>query len=134
MKVAVAVITDSQQRFLIAKRPSHVAHPGLWEFPGGKLEGNESSSVALIREVQEEIGLQVIAYDYLGEVKHSYGEKKVSLLVFHVHEFAGDAHCLENQPDLRWVGFTDLKTFEFPAANKEIIKLIKEKLNLQVVF
>ncbi|KTC65655.1 Mutator protein MutT (plasmid) [Legionella adelaidensis] len=128
MKVAVAVITDIQKRFLIAQRPPHVSHPGLWEFPGGKLEEDESPAIALLREVREEVGLEVVDYQFLGEVNYDYSDKKVHLLVFHVKAFQGEPLCLENQPQMNWVPFSHLKDFEFPAANKQIIELIRNKL------
>ena len=126
MKVAVAVITDAQQRILITRRSLHASSGGMWEFPGGKLEGDELASAALIREIKEEVGLDVMAYDYLGEVCHVYTEQfAVSLLVYHVHRYRGEATRCEEQMDLQWVDFASLKNFQFPAANIEIIELIK---------
>ena len=126
MKVAVAVITDAKQRILITRRAQHASHGGLWEFPGGKLEGEELASFALVREIKEEVGLDVMAYDYLGEVCHTYNHHSVSLFVYHVHQYQGEASCCEAQMDLRWVDLDSLNNFQFPAANIEIIELIKD--------
>lgn len=128
MNVAVAVITDDENRILITRRPTHKPHAGLWEFPGGKLEAEEPPSVALIREIKEEVGLNVLKYDYLGYISHSYSDKKVCLFVFHVSQFSGEPYCCEEQIDLRWVPFESMQTFEFPAANEAVMKLIKNNL------
>jgi len=127
MRVAVAVITDERQRILITRRAEHSSHGGLWEFPGGKLECEELAPSALIREVKEEVDLDVLAYDYLGEIRHSYAEQDISLLVYHVYDYRGAALRREAQLDLRWVELDHLNEFQFPAANIEIIELIRQK-------
>ena len=128
MKVAVAVITDKEQRILITRRPLHTSHGGFWEFPGGKLENEELATSALVREIKEEVGIDVTAYDYLGEICHTYDNRLISLLIYHVHDFLGEAICCESQMDLRWVQIEHLQQFQFPAANLKIIELIKGRL------
>lgn len=123
IKVAVAIITDSEQRVLVTQRPLHVPQGGLWEFPGGKLEANESAEQALIREIKEEIGLEVKTCHLLGEIEHQYPGKLVQLIVFHVSKFSGTASCLEGQLDLRWIDKEHLNPNEFPEANSAIFKL-----------
>lgn len=128
MKVAVAVITDAEQRFLITQRPLHTSHGGIWEFPGGKLENGEHPACALIREIKEEVGVDVLAYGYLGEICHHYDNQDISLLIYHVFEYKGEAICREGQMDLRWVGIEELADFQFPAANLQIIEMIKAQV------
>ncbi len=128
MNVAVAVITDAEQRILITRRPQHVSCGGMWEFPGGKIEKEELPSEALLREIKEEVGLDIIAFDYLGEIGHKYQQQPISLLVYHVHSYQGEAACLEEQLDMCWVEIENLKNYQFPPANVEIIKLIQQKL------
>ncbi len=128
VRVAVAVITDANQRLLIAKRPVHVPSPGLWEFPGGKLEADETADEALIREIKEEIGLDVKGYNFLGEVNYTYPDLHVNLLVYHVNHFEGEPLPCEGQMDLRWVDFDSLGDYEFPAANVQVIGLIRLKM------
>ena len=124
MKVAVAIITDKEQRFLIAQRPLHVPQGGFWEFPGGKLEPNESAEQALVREIREELGLEVKQCQFLGEIKHQYPDKQVQLIVFHVTEFSGTASCLEGQLAIKWIDKELLNPNDFPEANCAIFKLI----------
>jgi 8-oxo-dGTP diphosphatase len=127
IKVAIAVVTDAENRVLITQRSLKSTHGGFWEFPGGKLEAGEEPAAALQRELQEEVGLEPLNYHYLGEVCHEYPQRFVSLLVFHVNHFNGQAMCREAQLDLRWVAWDDLKAFQFPAANLEVIRLFQEK-------
>lgn len=128
MNVAVAVITDAKRHFLITQRALHVLHPGLWEFPGGKVEAHESAREALVREIKEEVGLDIQQCCFLGEIKHAYDEYSVSLLVYHVSEFSGSAYTREQQADLRWVAFDELSNYHFPKANHQILKLIEGQL------
>jgi 8-oxo-dGTP diphosphatase len=128
MRVAVAIITDANQNILITRRSLHASHGGMWEFPGGKLENEELATAALIREIKEEVGIDVRSYSYLGEVHHTYDQKAVSLLIYHVYDYQGEAVCREAQMDLRWVDIKNLNDFQFPAANLEIIELIRQKI------
>lgn len=129
MRVAVAVIVDKHERILITRRAKHAPHAGgMWEFPGGKLEQDEAAIVALVREVKEEVGLDVHGSDFLGEIKHTYAHHSVVLLVYCVRAFSGVATTLEKQMDLRWVHVDRLQDFEFPEANQQIIELFELQL------
>lgn len=130
MKVAVAIIYDNQNRILITQRPLHVAHGGMWEFPGGKLEADELPSLALIREIKEEVGIDILEYSFLDEITHNYGHKIVHLLVFSVKKFSGEAVRCESQLDLRWIERDELVDYCFPEANNKIIEFIKERDNI----
>ena len=125
MRVAVAVIMDDQQRILITRRPLHTSHGGMWEFPGGKLEEDETPTDALAREIKEEVGLIVQDCEFLGEINHVYSHRSVALLVYCVRAFQGEAQAMETQMDLRWVPLDRLQDFEFPEANQQIIELIR---------
>lgn len=128
VKVAVGVITDEKHHVLITRRPQHISYGGYWEFPGGKLEDDETSASALIREIMEEVGLQVLAHSYMGEVQYTLNGKEICLHIHHVSNFKGNASALESQLDLRWVEINDLPNYNFPPANVEIISLIEEKI------
>ena len=132
MKVAVAVITDEFNRILITRRSPNVSHGGFWEFPGGKLNKDELAEDALVREIKEEVGLDVVSYEYMGEVSYQYNNKDIELLIYHVNKFSGNASCKEGQLDLRWELIDNFYNFQFPAANIKIIELIKEAGVVQV--
>lgn len=128
MRVAVAVIVDDQQRILITRRPLHAPHGGgMWEFPGGKLEPDEAPIAALVREIKEEVDLDIQDCDFLGQINHIYPKHSVELLVYRVNSFHGKAVAREKQLDLRWVEADRLQDFQFPEANAEIIKLINAR-------
>lgn len=125
MKVAVAVIIDDAGKILITRRPLKASHGGFWEFPGGKLEDNESLLSALKREINEEVGLEIIEADFLTQINHTYDQNHVELFVYCVHKFKGLAVCRESQMDMRWVGLADMASLQFPEANKQIIDLLQ---------
>lgn len=124
MKVAIALISDNENRLLITQRPYHASHGGFWEFPGGKLEEFETAKEALIREVREELGLEVVQAELLGTINHDYQTHLVELFVFKVTDFIGTPLCLEGQLNLRWVDKNQINHDEFPAANRGILELI----------
>ena len=113
IKVVVAVIFDELQRVLITRRGWDTTHGGFWEFPGGKLELNEAPVVGLLREIHEELGIEVLSSEYLGSIQHDYDERSVELLVYRVPSFAGVPICRESQLDLRWVPLDELNQYQF---------------------
>ncbi|MCF6439077.1 8-oxo-dGTP diphosphatase MutT [Pseudoalteromonas luteoviolacea] len=119
VNVAVGVIVKQDQYF-VCKRSDEQHQGGLWEFPGGKVEADESVEQALARELAEEIGINVTDSTHLLTIEHDYGDKQVRLVVHTVEDFTGEAKGLEGQPGL-WVDFEQLRTLDFPAANVAII-------------
>ncbi len=124
MHVAVGVIYDAQGRILIARRPDYVAQGGLWEFPGGKVDANETVTAALQRELHEELGIEIKETQPLIHVHHDYGDKQVWLDVHEVLTFHGEPHGREGQP-IRWVSKEALSDYAFPAANLPIIHAVQ---------
>lgn len=122
--VAVAVIEHADSRILIAKRPDHVHMGGYWEFPGGKVEPDESVFAALQREVMEELALQVQAAEPLIRIPFRYPDKSVLLDVWRVTGFSGVARPAENQ-ELCWVPPAELAQYRFPPANAAILTALR---------
>ncbi len=120
-KVVVGVIENTQQQIFIAKRPQHVHLGGLWEFPGGKVEPGESWLEALKRELDEEIGIQVLCAKPLTEYKYHYDDRSVHLSFWHVSAFSGTAHGKEGQQVL-WAEKNALAQYPMPKANKAILQ------------
>ncbi len=118
--VVAAVIRGADGRVLIARRADTQHQGGLWEFPGGKVEEGEGSSVALARELREELGIEVTASRPLIRVGHDYPDKHVLLDVWQVDGFTGQPHGAEGQP-LAWVAPRDLAQYDFPEANTPIV-------------
>lgn len=131
VKVAVGVVLRENQNkgeheTFVTRRLAHQHQGGKWEFPGGKVEPGESTAQALIRELEEEIGIHVQSSSPLVVISHDYTDKKVVLDVHKVYEFNSEPNGLEGQEG-QWVKLSDLPSLEFPDANKVIIdKLLSE--------
>jgi 8-oxo-dGTP diphosphatase len=123
--VAVGVLIDDDGRVLVSRRAADAHQGGLWEFPGGKVEVDESVSDALSRELREELGIQIGASERLMTIEHDYGDKKVKLDVHRIKSWQGEARGLEGQP-LAWQLPVDLSQWSFPAANTPILARLCE--------
>jgi len=122
--VAVGVVKDKHGQFLISKRAEDTHQGGLWEFPGGKLEQDETVLTALKRELNEELGINIIQATPLIRIHHDYIDKSVLLDVWTIDEFSGNASGQEGQK-ICWINENDFSLYEFPAANYSIIKAIQ---------
>lgn len=122
--VAVAIIINKFNEVLISLRPDHVHQGGFWEFPGGKLEKNESVFDALKREISEELDILVLQAKPYKIIRHDYSDKKVVLDVWLVSDFKGEARGAEGQ-QIKWIDIKDLKPEIFPVANRSIIKALQ---------
>ena len=109
---------------LIQRRAAGAHQGGLWEFPGGKREPGESLADALTREVDEELGVRVLAHQPLIRLRHDYGDRKVLLDVHRVTRHAGEPRAREGQP-WRWVFPTELPAWPMPAADRPIIDALR---------
>ena len=122
--VAVGVIYNStRDKVLISKRSDNQHLAGYWEFPGGKVESNEDVSVALKRELFEELGITIDNAESYTVIEHAYPDKEVLLDVWKVFEWSGEPESREKQ-EFCWVGIDELNNYNFPAANKYIIQSI----------
>jgi mutator protein MutT len=92
----------------------------LWEFPGGKVEPGESPQIALEREILEEVGIKIRVDDEFLTIDHDYPTKSVRLHFFNCTALEGDVRAL-GVADLRWVRPDDLASYQFPAADAELI-------------
>ena len=129
LHVAVAIVVNSKGEILIARRPEGVHLEGLWEFPGGKLEQDETVFSALQRELQEETNIQIKSGRQLIKIIHKYPEKTVKLDTWLIKEWSGLAEGLEGQ-EIRWVNLSELQDYELPEADRPIISA----LNLPLVY
>ena len=121
IEVVAAVIRNSEGKVLIAQRPSNKHQGGKWEFPGGKVEKGESRRSALVRELSEELGIDIGHSTRLISVYHEYEDKAIYLDVYEVLQWDGAVVGKEGQP-IRWVTSESLNDFEFPDANASIVE------------
>ncbi|MCT8858873.1 8-oxo-dGTP diphosphatase MutT [Shewanella xiamenensis] len=118
--VAVGIILNTDGQILLAKRPEHLHQGGKWEFPGGKVEQNETVTQALIRELKEEVALNVHSSEPFMALSYDYPDKQVLLDIHTVSDFTGEAQGLEGQ-QVVWVNKHELTHYDFPDANKPIL-------------
>ena len=118
--VVAAVITDPRGRILLARRGDGRDLAGLWEFPGGKREPGETSEDALIRELQEELGITVQVGAAFMEVPQLYPDKRLRLDVRHVSTWSGKPRGLEGQA-LAWVAPDKLGRYAMPPADRPVV-------------
>lgn len=121
--VAVGVIVSGEQVFL-TKRADDVHQGGKWEFPGGKVEPDEGVAAALHRELQEEIGIDVLSCIPLIDLTHDYGDKIVRLETFIVDNFQGEPSAQEGQEEA-WFEINNIGNLNFPKANVAIVEALQ---------
>ena len=111
-------------KLLIAKRPKRLHLGGMWEFPGGKLESDESYEMCLMREMREELGVGIkVGYEF-EEVLHQYSEKTVLIKFFICSLFSGTPKVIQCS-DFQWINRNDLVRYDFPAADAKVISRLR---------
>ncbi|NEZ58734.1 A/G-specific adenine glycosylase [Adonisia turfae] len=125
-QIGVAVIHDNDGRILIDRRKQEGLLGGLWEFPGGKIEPNESFEECVKREIKEELDIDIEVNDRLITVDHAYSHFKVTLNVFNCTHISGEPKPIECD-EIKWVTLDEIDSYPFPKANGQIIDAIKEQ-------
>lgn len=123
--VAACALVDADGRVLIAQRPEGKSLAGLWEFPGGKVEDGETPEDALIRELQEELGV-VTQSDCLAPLtfaSHAYDDFHLLMPLFICRRFQGFPQSREGQA-LKWVRPQSLREFPMPPADAPLIPFL----------
>jgi 8-oxo-dGTP diphosphatase len=122
--VVAAVIERAGGDILLTQRAADAHQGGLWEFPGGKVAPNEAPELALARELQEELGLELQQARPLIRIRHQYPDKSILLDVWRVEHWRGPPWGREGQP-LQWCPPARLRDFAFPAANYPILNAVQ---------
>ena len=131
MKHVVAALIVHDTKILVCQRTRHQTMPLKWEFPGGKIEDGEQPRAALVRELEEELGIHATIAEEAARIRHEYKSgSAVELRFFVVREYRGQ---LENRifRDLQWADPKDLSTYDFLEADLKLVAdLASGKLKL----
>ena len=127
--VAAMALVDADGRVLLAKRPEGKAMAGLWEFPGGKLLPGETPEAALIRELKEELGLDITASCLapFTFASHRYEDFHLLMPLFLCRVWDGTPVALEGQ-ELKWVRPGEMKNLAMPPADVPLVAMLRDFL------
>jgi len=126
MILVVAAVICRDGKILITRRLDTAHLPGLWEFPGGKVESGETLKAALMREIREELGLSIIVFDQCLSIEHEYPRKSVLLHFFNCAIVSGEPRSIQ-VADSCWVTPPELTSYAFPEADREIILHLQKR-------
>ncbi|WP_332065938.1 8-oxo-dGTP diphosphatase MutT [Bartonella sp. CB189] len=124
--VVACALLNKDNCVLLAERPQGKPMAGLWEFPGGKVEQGETPEASLIRELEEEIGIQVLQNNLLPLTfaSHSYETFHLLMPLYLCYHYSGVVRGREGQ-NLKWVFVGDLDNYHMPDADKLLIRVLK---------
>lgn len=122
--VVAAIIKNGEGKILITQRNFKKSQGGLWEFPGGKIEKGETREEAIIREIKEELTIEINVESYLGEKVFEYPEKSINLIALNCRVKSGNIYLTEHE-EARWVEKEELNSFEFAPADIFIVKKLQ---------
>lgn len=127
--VSAVALIDVDGRVLLAQRPEGKSMAGLWEFPGGKVEQGETPEAALIRELQEELGIDTWASCLapLTFASHGYDNFHLLMPLFACRKWEGTPRAREGQT-LKWVHAKNLRDYPMPAADIPLIPILRDWL------
>ena len=127
--VAAVALIDADGRVLLAQRPPGKSMAGLWEFPGGKVEAGETPEAALIRELQEELGIGTWASCLapLTFASHGYDDFHLLMPLFACRRWDGVPQAREGQV-LKWAHARDLRDYPMPPADIPLIPILRDWL------
>ncbi len=129
--VSAVILSNDAGEILLAQRPKGKAFAGFWEFPGGKIEKNEKSEDALIRELKEELDITINKKNIrpLTFTTYEYDEIYLIMLAFSCNKWSGKILPLEKQ-QIKWIKINDIKNYKMPPADIPILDLLLEKSGL----
>lgn len=125
LEAVAAAIIDSDNRILIGKRPKGKPMEGYWEFPGGKIEENESPEDALKREIKEELGVALGCFAPFTFISERQENHHLIVYLYICREWKGIVEPLENQ-ELVWVRPLELRNYELLPANKYLASMLRD--------
>lgn len=129
LPIVAAALVDEDNRILIQRRPPGKQMARLWEFPGGKIETGETPEAALVRELEEELGItvEVSALSPTYFASHAHGDQHLLLLLYTCRVWAGTPQLLFADT-LAWVSATEMEAYDMPPADRPLVQYLKTYL------
>lgn len=127
INVTCAVIRNEEDEILIVQRGEATDHPFKWEFPGGKLAPEETEEDCIIREIDEELSIEVVICGQLPEVEYDYGHKQIKLIPF-ICDTLDELPFLSEHLAFRWVTANDLLSVDFSEADIFVVNSYLERI------
>jgi len=124
-----AALVFRDGKLLITQRHAQAHLGGLWEFPGGKREPNETFEDCLVRELREELGIEVLVGELIESLTHQYPEKTVHLRFFRCQWKQHEPQPL-GCPAFKWITASELDLYAFPAADARLLEMLRRKPGL----
>ncbi len=125
MTEVTCAIIKKGEHVVVTRRSERMPHPLKWEFPGGKLKAGESPESCIVREIREELGVEVTPYRMLSTVVHAYGPDPIRLIPF-ICRLAGGEIMLHEHSDYRWVDIAKLGELEWLEADRAVVRILQE--------
>ena len=128
VEVVCAVIRNDSNEIFCCKRGPGRALEGYWEFPGGKVEANETHEETIVREIREELKTTIEPIKYIGVSNYEYKDIEkpfsITMYAYECRLIQGELELTEHT-EKKWVNVDDLKSINFAAADLPIVKMIK---------
>ena len=127
--VAAAALINEKSEVFIAQRPEGKSMAGLWEFPGGKVESGETPEFALMRELEEELGIETrpTCYHPIAFASHTYDDFHLRMPLFALRKWNGEP-TLKEHKDSVWVRPMDMMSYPMPAADLPLVTTLRDLL------
>ena len=121
LSIAIGILRNTKNEVLLGKRIKGKSLKGYWEFPGGKIESNETPEEALFREFQEELGVEIGMSKKMETIVYQYDHYDVLLMPFKIIDYIGNPAGLEGQ-ELMWCATDQLKEVEILPADQPLVE------------
>ncbi len=125
LQIAVGIIRNPQGEIFITRRAGDAHMANMLEFPGGKIEADETPEQALVRELHEETGITATRYSQFETLAYQFPDRHITLWFYLVEGWEGEPWGKEGQPG-QWIAQQDLKAGDFPPANEPVINKLQQ--------
>jgi 8-oxo-dGTP diphosphatase len=124
--VVAAALIGADRRVLLQQRAPHRSMPGLWEFPGGKVEQGETPEQALVREIEEELGVRISVESLtpLSFASDALGDKRLVLLLYGARQWDGEPKALDASA-ICWATVDEMRSLPMPPADVPLVKALE---------